>query len=994
MAGLTLQGQALAQADRTGLEEVVVTGSRIVRNGYDSPVPVTVVDSDMINRLGLVNAQDVVRLMPQNIANQSDATSGISLSGNAGSAFANLRGLNSGGARTLTLVNGRRFVPSSDGGEVDLNLIPSVMIGRVETQAGGASAAYGSDAVAGVVNIILDDQFEGFKVQLDGGQSFEGDGGSTHVAAAYGLDFGGDRGRFVIGGEFQKNDGIERCSFARDWCGENWGWVTNTSRIPTGQQNLYLQSPTSGYNRPGSETYGQPNFILSPNTGSVWNSGHGVIRNLYRGAITSTTAYSNNTYALDIPFDMVNKVFTTDGSGVVDYDPGTFQSAFAFGNAIGGDNDGAYEDAYIQTPVERYTTYGSFTFDVTDRLTFVSELTYAERDANSRSATAATRSTMGITVDNAFLPADVRAALVGGTSFSMGKDMDDEFYDTVSADATVFRGLVGLQGDIGDSDWTWDAYYQYGDNDRDSAVAYSRNNDAFFMAIDAVFDPNNPTQIICRPLNEVALARLEDPNYVARLREIHTDCEPLNLFGQGNASPEAIAFAYQSLGQEFAYNQHVVAGAVQGTLAEGWAGPIGFAGGVEVREEEGNVYHGGVNPNDYAFSFGLDYAGEIEVAEAFVETNIPLFRDAAFGEYFELNAAIRYTENTATDTLLNQSRKVDATSWKASAIYDIAAGVRLRATQSRDIRSAGFTELFAKTAPTEEDTAQGRVNNWNIPGTAQSDPTPIYGGGNFTLTPEIGDTTTFGVVYTPRFLDGFQVSMDWFQIDLTDAITTIGAQRVVDLCLNFNTLCERLTFASPTDITRVDAGRSNVGSLEISGFDLEASYVTGLGAGDLSLRTLISRQNEYSVQEDALANRYNYAGATGGTVSGGYFPAAEWSGNVIVGWRTDRLNTTATVRYIGDGIVDVEWIGPEDPGYAPTLQNSATTNRVDSATYLNFSMGYTFPMGSGGELEVFGLIDNVLDKDPNIVPTGGYPTNAAFFDTFGRRWRAGVRVNF
>jgi hypothetical protein len=302
--------------------------------------------------------------------------------------------------------------------------------------------------------------------------------------------------------------------------------------------------------------------------------------------------------------------------------------------------------------------------------------------------------------------------------------------------------------------------------------------------------------------------------------------------------------------------------------------------------------------------------------------------------------------------------------------------------------------LFAKTAPTEEDTAQGRVNNWNIPGTAQSDPTPIYGGGNFTLTPEIGDTTTFGVVYTPRFLDGFQVSMDWFRIDLTDAITTIGAQRVVDLCINFNTLCERVTFASPTDITRVDAGRSNVGSLDISGFDLEASYVTGLGAGDLSLRTLISRQNEYSVQEDALANRYNYAGATGGTVSGGYFPAAEWSGNFIVGWRTDRLNTTATVRYIGPGIIDVEWIGPEDPGYAPTLQNSATTNRVSSATYLNFSMGYTFPMASGGELEVFGLIDNVLDKDPNVVPTGGYPTNAAFFDTFGRRWRAGVRVNF
>src|SRR5690606_13119533 len=122
---------------------------------------------------------------------------------------------------------------------------------------------------------------------------------------------------------------------------------------------------------------------------------------------------------------------------------------------------------------------------------------------------------------------------------------------------------------------------------------------------------------------------------------VHANCEPINLFGTGNMTPESVAFAYQSVSQEFAYNHHVFAASAQGTLAEGWAGPIGFAGGVEYRDEEGNVYHGGVDPNDYAFSFGLDYAGKIEVVEGFVETNIPMFRDAAFGEYFELNAAIR-----------------------------------------------------------------------------------------------------------------------------------------------------------------------------------------------------------------------------------------------------------------------------------------------------------------------------------------------------------------
>src|SRR5690606_25914768 len=132
--------------------------------------------------------------------------------------------------------------------------------------------------------------------------------------------------------------------------------------------------------------------------------------------------------------------------------------------------------------------------------------------------------------------------------------------------------------------------------------------------------------------------------------------------------------------------------------------------------------------------------------------------------------------------------------------------------------------LFQKTAPTEEGTAQGRVNNPNIQGPNQADATPIYSGGNFTLSPEVGDTTTFGVVYTPRSLDGFQISIDWYQIELTDAITSLAAQRVTDLCVLYNTLCNRITFASPTDITRVDAGQVNVGTMDISGIDFEASY--------------------------------------------------------------------------------------------------------------------------------------------------------------------------
>lgn len=991
VAGLTLQSSVLAQAERTGsVEEVVVTGSRLVQDGYDSPVPVTVVDSALIERMGQVNAQDIVRLMPQNIAGQSDATSGGALSANAGSAFANLRGLNPGnGTRTLTLVNGRRFVPSSDGGQVDLNLIPTVMIGRVETMAGGASAAYGSDAVAGVVNIILDDNLEGFKAQISSGETFEHDGQSTQAALAYGLDLGGGRGHLVVGGEYQKNDGIPQCYYARDWCHEGWAIFANEASIAPGLPNT--PENVSGFNVPGSFGYGLPNYVLARDAGLVYNSPYGTIRNFYRGGGTSTTAYNANFPAINPPFEMTDKVFTPDGQGVVDYDPGVFGPKLVGDLASGGDNISQYADQYIQTPIERYTTYGSFNFDLTDRLTFYSELTYAERDANSRSLAAATRSTMPLKADNAFLPPDVAAAL-NGSAFSFGKDMDLELDNRIQADAKVFRGVIGFRGDLL-NDWTWDAYYQYGDNQRDSSVRYSRHNDAFFMAIDAIRDPNDPSRIICRPLDQTAMARLS-PEYQQQLIALHANCKPLNLFGIGNMDPEAVAFAWHEVAEDFKFSQNVFAASVQGTLAEGWAGPIGMAGGIEYRDEGGDVTHGGLVASDYAFSFGLDYAGKIEVVEGFVETAIPMFRDAALGEYFEMNGAVRYTGTKSTDTLLDQSRSVDATSWKLSAIYDIAAGVRLRATRSRDIRAAGFRELFQKTAPTEEGTAQGRVNNPNIPGANQADATPIYTGGNFTLSPEIGDTTTFGVVYTPRAISGFQVSVDWYQIELTDAITNLAAQRLTDLCVLYNTLCDRLTFASPTDITRVDAGQANVGTMDISGIDFEASYAKAVGPGELNLRLLLSRQNEYLVQENPLVPAIDYAGQTGAVIAGGFYPSPEWSGTLLMGYGMERFNATMTYRYVGDGIFNKQRIGPEDPGYAPTLRDSITTNRVAGASYVNLALSYLFPMSGGQEIEVFGLIDNLFDKDPVVAPGGGYPTNAALFDTFGRKYRAGVRIRF
>jgi len=1014
LAGLAFPTTAFAQdqaappaaAEASADQEILITGSRIRRDGFDSPVPVTVVGAELVENLAQTNASEVIRLIPQNVAAQSDANSGISLSANAGSSFANLRGLNpTYGTRTLTLVNSRRFVPTSDGGQVDLNLIPSVMIGRVETVTGGASAAYGSDAVAGVVNIILDNKLEGFKGQIDFGQTGRGDGESYHAAGAYGLSFGGGRGHLLVGGEYQKNKGIDNCYYVRAWCAEGWTVFENAASIQPGTLNT--PENVSGYNVPGSYGYGLPNYVVGRDGALVYNSPFGTIRNLSRGGGTSSGAFNANFPAITPPLEAVDKVFTPDGLGIMDYDPGVFAPKHVGGLAQGGDNASAYGDQYIQTPIERWTAYAAAEYELTDSLKIFGELTYAERKANSRSLTAATRSTMAIKPDNAYLPQAAKD-LLQGNAFSLGKDVDEELDNRVSVDAQVFRGVIGLSGGLF-SNWTWDAYYQYGDNTRNSQVRYSRHNDAFAMAIDAVFDPNDPSRIICRPLDPALMATFT-PEYQADLQALYAQCRPLNLFGQGNMDPAAIEFAWHSVHEDFKYRQHVIAGAAQGSLFDGWgAGPVSMAVGFDYRNEKGDVTHGGLNAADYAFSFGLDYAGKIEVIEGFAETNIPVFRDFALGRFLELNGAIRYTSNKATDTLTDQSRRVNATSWKVGAIYDMIDGVRFRATQSRDIRAAGFRELFQKTAPTEEGTAQGRVNNPNIPGPNKVDATPIYTGGNFTLKPEKADTTTVGAVLAPSFIPRFQVSLDWYQIKLADAIANLNGQRVTDLCVTFNILCDRVSFASPTDITRVDAGQANVGKIEIRGFDFEASYRLPLAdfsslPGNLDLRFLLNHQYDFVVQQNPFVPAINYGGQSGPVVDGGdFYPTPKWMWNALIAYNTDRFNATVTVRHVGKGVLNKERIGPEDPGYDPSLPNSISTNRVKSATYFNIAMSYQIPFGSSEDdyVEVFGSIENLFDKKPPIAPGGGvsvgataYPTNPVYFDTFGMRWRAGMRVRF
>jgi iron complex outermembrane receptor protein len=965
-------------------DAIVVTGTRIERSGgFNEPTPSTVFGGEQIADLGIVSAGDIVELMPQNTAFVSDAVAGITAGADVGASYANLRGLNpSLGTRTLTLVNTRRFVPTSDGGAVDLNLIPTAMIERVETVTGGASAAYGSDAVAGVVNVILARNLEGLRAQADYGQTFRGDGEGWHGSLVYGTRVG-DRGHLVIGGEYEKREGIGDCFEVRLWCAEGWDVYVNANTIlPDGT--------ISGHDLPGTPGYGLPNYIIGPGSRQAYNDPRGVVRN-----------------RPPAPLEARNWRFTDDGTGIVQFDPGQFVNSTTFGPRMGGDGASTYDDSDIQTPLDRWVGYLYGEYEVLDGVTASAELTYANRKASNSGVTAGPRSTYFVHADNAFLPEELRV-LLNGASFSLGKDVDDQIPAYNEAKAEVWRGVFALSGEIGGR-WNWDAYYQYGRNERHQFSRYSRVNTEFQYALDAVVDPDTG-DIVCREL----LNSNPDPRAQG--------CVPMNLFGLDNLDQAAIDYAYRPVVEDFIYDQHVAAVSVNGTLFDGWAGPIGAAAGAEYRSEGGDVTHGDIpNYTDYAFTFGLDYGGEIEVIETFGELNVPVFRNLPIGELFELNGAVRWSKNTATNSYTSEKTSTEAVSWKVSGIYEIGGGLRLRGSRSRDIRAAGFRELFERNAPSEEGSTLGIVDNPDRAPNANDDATPILNGGSFALEPEKADTTTLGVVFRPDFVPGLRLSVDWYQIELKDAVSILSAQTIVDFCEDYSLFCDRITrdadtgvaFGLPGDggITFIDARRVNLGSVAIRGFDFELDYrlqlsdiSQSLGDGRLGLRLLANHQYDQVVQPDPSVESRDFAGQTGPVLGGGNLsPTPDWMFTGFLTYDNGGFNATLSMRRINSGIYNIDRIGPDDPRYDPTLPDSINDNTVDGRTYFNLAMSYEIPLpgGSGDRsVEIFGSIENLFDTDPPVAPGGGggggsnYPTNPVFFDTFGSRFRAGVRVSY
>jgi outer membrane receptor protein involved in Fe transport len=967
--GSAAEGQVQVEAAQgSGPEEIFVTGSRISRQGFDAPTPVTAIDNDYLLDLGFVNVGAAVQQLPANKASLTPETNGFG-SFNVGAQIANLRAL--GSVRTLTLVDGRRHIASTDTANVDLNLIPPLLLERTEIVTGGASAAYGSDAVAGVINVILDKDLEGVRWQADVYQTGEGDGTSRHLSGAGGVELFGGRGHLIVGGEYEDADGIDSCVLTRDWCRDLPGIVTN----------------------PDNRSNGQPRNIITNNV---------VLGNMTSAGMISGVSNSANT-PLNAAGFAASRLYGRQLDAAGNLIPFTFGLPVNQTFQAGGSGFSRYETTNPRTPVERGSLFTRLSFDVGDGTNLFFETSFGMVESHNLGAARWFNGGQAINIlrRNPYIPAELAAAMDGapGTAddyaaVRLGKHWDDWGRVESHSDNDVARLVVGAEGELNDN-WTWDAYYEIAYNDRHQYLLRQPINANFTRALDVVINPAT---------NQPTCAALLSPN--AATRAAAAGCLPINPFGVNRWDPLARDYVLGTLHEWYKMNENVVAGNVQGDLLELPGGTMGFAAGLEARRDNGAVTHDECSRSScYWQNFGDDFAGRLNVVEGYAETAMPFLSGKPGVRLLELDVAARRTlyenkqpghfEYYNNGTILyvgDRESSIGATTYKVSALYDPTEWLRIRATRSRDIRAPNFSELYERT---ESVGFTGTTNPW----TGGSDLALIANTGNIDVRAEEGDTETFGVVFSPQWSwgQGLRLSVDWWQIEIDGAIARLGTGNIVDGCFRGNAvLCTFIDGEGPGGVmTTIRNASLNLDVYSTKGMDFEALYQFDLSGGaEMGVRLFATRTDE--VVQVVAGQRTDFAGVTGPAA----FGQPEWAMNGTLSYDRSNWGISGQVRYIDSGLYNVNWIDPSDPRYNPTTTNPAleplmvNDNTIDSATYLTLSGRYRLPMSGERSWELFATINNALDEDPPWAPDGAYPTNAAFFDQIGRSFRVGIRGDF
>lgn len=884
--------QGAAQGDES-LEIVTVTGTRL--SGFNAPTPVTMITSEDLQVKAIRNVADLMQDVPALRINFNTGQ----VSAPIGSSNLDLRAL--GPNRTLLLLDGRRFGSTDSSGGVDVNVIPATLIKRVEMVTGGASAAYGSDAVSGVVNVFLENEFEGFKADAQYGISRYGDVRQPGASATFGRALLDGRMHVVLSADHSRNSG-QLSQSSRPWGRGNWSVLANPNYAPGN---------------------GQPQRLMLPNS---------LLSNMTYGGVTAVTS---------IP-----------ALRGLQFLPGGQVAPFVYGANVGatfmtgGGGQSIMGDANIMPILERTSLFGHVSYDLTESTELYVDalisrsLAYADQLVNTDTGNLTIRS------DNVFLPQQIRNILAANgnpATFQMGR-LDTEagvFYTDVAT--KVQRYTIGLDGTMF-GDWNWGAYVQAGRNDYDRWDHNNRIVANYNRAVDSVLNPATG-QPVCR-------STLTAPN---------NGCVPANVFGQGSVSAAAVAY-YTGTSWVFQQQkQDVIAFKVDGSPFSLWAGPVSTAFGVEYREEEIEVTSDPVSmARGWRQINTQPLSGAYDVKEGFLEVGLPLLKDLPLASLLDLNGAVRHTDYSTSGGV---------TTWKAGFNYSPVDQVRLRGTISRDIRAPSLNELFSGQS-------QG-ISPLIDPLTNLQRSVVLLTGGNPDLLPERALTHTLGVVYQPGWAEGLRLSVDYYTIELKDAISSLSATAILDGCYRQGQtgLCSQISRDANGALASVAATLVNAAKMETSGVDFEAVYGLPFGGGRLTFRGLATYVDELSTTiSGATTDRAGQVGA-GGT--------PRWRGNVSVDYRTPTFNVGALMRIVEGGAYDSTYVEGID----------INDNSVGGREYVDLHGSYRL----NENFELFGKINNVFDKDPPATPqvlAGSLYAGSTHYDRIGRYFTGGVRIRF
>ena len=980
--------------DASADDTIIVTGSRIPRPSYDRDQPTVTVTGETIDRRGFTTAAQALNAQPGFGVADSSLVGSQGNGFGVGQSFVNLYSL--GSQRTLTLVDGRRFVGANPasvfsaagaGTQVDLNVIPTQLIERIETIGVGGAPIYGADAIAGTVNFILKKDFQGIDLDVQSGVSQKGDLGNYRVRGLGGFNFADGRGNLTVAAEYNSQDGI--IGSQRDAIAAQRGFIAPIDPNSPYQQVLVSNQRTF-LGVPGGNPYFLDRGTLGPTRSIVDASG-----NLVRFAPNGTL----------VPFN----------TGTPTNDPTTF---------LGGDALNQATTTNLAVDSERFNTSAFLHYQLTDSIRAFGEAWYSKNKATNlagqpvyntaffRQAAPGDFDVNGnfiFKLDNPFLTTQardlIRTNLVNQGLYT-GNDATSTFYlgrantDLVSGvarlDQDLYRFVGGFEGDFDalGKKWTWQVSGNYG-RTRSVSITPSLVEPNLRRALNVT--TNASGNIVCAPFNPDPNDPTQPPNAPQYNGTISQTCAPLNLFGQGAPSQAARDYVTTNARTIAITSQRDFLATLTGALATLPGGDLGVSVGYENRREYSSFrpdqfYLDGlgrsvpINAVDGSYTTN-ELFGELRAPIIGPDQNFPLVHSLAF------NGAGRWVHNSVAGP---------AFTWTAGARYEPFADLAIRGNFTRSIRAPAVTELFAANQPAfdggydpcdQQNLTAGpnpavRQKNCaaaglptNFSSLINSVTVPINVIGNRNLTNEKANSWTVGAVYRPHYLSNLSISGDYISIDLKDAVVASSARDVLQGCYDStsypnNYYCSLITRdTSPDNLGQVltlNEPYINQGGKVFRAAQATLDWLTPLPAHYGALMIGVNYQH--------IIKQYNVISAdAGSTQTRGNIGSSVDQANFRLIYDNGPISWFNEIRYIGPAVFDAS----EQPG---------TRDIPGVPSYVVWNTSVAFKVSKRATFQI--NMDNVTNRGLPYPGSGNSTQNVYTEGLFGRTFLARMSFHY